>query len=241
MELTDADNRPARGRTAIVGLVSVVLLVAGALTLGLRYDLYPVRTTVMGPAVERGQQVLVAPLADGADLRAGDVVVAESGGWSDEPPGAEYILRVGAVGGEKVSCCGAQGEVLVNGAVRDAATVSGNATGAPEFSVTVPNGRIFLLGDRRDIARDSRSHLSRLGGTVPVSAVKGRVVAKIAPPGTVPGLGSTGAISANPFDPIGTYIYAAALLALGVIGLLYTLVRMLSARSRRGARAVTVS
>jgi signal peptidase I len=237
MELIGAGDQPARRRTGLVALVSVVLLAAGALILGLRYDFYLAQTTVMGPAVERGERVLVAPLADGAGLEAGQVVIVESGGWSDEPSGAEYILRVGAVGGDTVSCCGTQGEVLVNGAVRDAATVSGNAPGAPAFTVTVPKGRVFLLGDRRDIARDSRAHLGQAGGTVPLSAVKGRAVAKIVPPGAVPGIGSAVTVSANPLDSAGMYGYAAALLVLGAIGLLYALVRVLLALSRRRGRA----
>ncbi|MFF7095033.1 S26 family signal peptidase [Streptomyces rubradiris] len=39
----------------------------------------------------------------------------------------------------------------------------------------MPEGRLFLLGDRRSDARDSRFFASDHGGTVPVDAVRGRV------------------------------------------------------------------
>ncbi|WP_175543769.1 signal peptidase I [Micromonospora pattaloongensis] len=225
-----------------IAVVSLVLLLAGSVLLALRYDLYPVQTTVMDPAVGRGQQVLVASQTNGAQLRTGDVVVVASDGWADEPAGMDYILRVGAVAGDTILCCTDAGKVTVDGAVKEPPTITGDAPGAPAFNVKVPDGRVFLLGDRRDIARDSRAHLGLDGGTVPLSAVKGRVVAKLAPPGSVSGLDSGTGVSVNPLDPDGTYLYAAVLVLLGLIGLVYALVRALKARPRRpGESAVPVA
>jgi signal peptidase I len=224
-----------RRNTILLALASVLLIGAGWLTITVRYEFYPVQTTVMDPAVPRDRTVLVAPLTDGVQPERGDIVVVESGGWSDETAGVEYILRVGAVGGDTVSCCDAQGRVQVNDKVQDIADVSGEAPGAAAFTVTVPAGRLFLLGDRRDAARDSRAHLSLVDGTVPLTAVKGRVVASLLPPGPLGG-GHAG-LSANPFNLSGTWLYALASIAFGVLGLLLLAVRGYSAVMRRRTHA----
>jgi signal peptidase I len=50
------------------------------------------------------------------------------------------------------------------------------------FSVTVPAGRIFVLGDARNVAVDSRSHLADQSGTLAVEQVVGPAVAVASPP-----------------------------------------------------------
>lgn len=220
----------AKRRTAIITALGLVMLLTGSLLLALRYDLYSVQTTVMEPAAGRGQHLLMVSKPESAQLRTGDVVVVDSGGWADEPPGRDYILRIGAIGGDTITCCTESGKITVNGSVQELANITGEAPGAPTFGVKVPEGHVFLLGDRRDIARDSRAHLGLNGGTVPVSSVKGRVVAKVAPPGAIPGVDSANGISVNPLDPDGTYLYASVLVLLGAIALLYSLVQVLKAR-----------
>jgi signal peptidase I len=74
--------------------------------------------------------------------------------------GILIIKRVIGVGGDSVSS--ADGKLLVNGVMPDEPYVQhvGNPAPPPEMNtfagVTVPSGKIFVLGDNRDVSLDSR-------------------------------------------------------------------------------------
>ncbi|WP_030767512.1 signal peptidase I [Streptomyces sp. NRRL F-2664] len=188
---TEAIRRGADGRGGLGNVVSGIVVAIGfALFLGgfvwgaLVYRPYTVPTDSMMPTVRPGDRLL-AQRIDGGEVRRGDVVVFTDSTWSDLP----MVKRVVGVGGDTVKCCGAGGELTVNGTPLDEpyadtsrpdsglAMPPGQAPppGTP-FEVTVPEGNLFLLGDRRAASLDSRSHLQEAGqGTVPRSAVSARV------------------------------------------------------------------
>ncbi|MFE2479895.1 signal peptidase I [Streptomyces sp. NPDC059389] len=147
------------------------------------YRPYTVPTDSMMPTVNPGDRV-IAQRIDGGQVRRGDVVVFTDHLWSDTP----MVKRVVAVGGDTVKCCGTGGRLTVNGKELDEPYLEhALPEGAPEnsapvpasdtpFEVTVPEGNLFLLGDRRAASLDSRAHLQEAGqGTVPRSAVQARV------------------------------------------------------------------
>lgn len=199
-----------------VAAVGVLLVALAAGLLWVRYDSEVVRTAVMRPAIVAGSTVLVdTNSADAAGIRRGDVVLVSAiEAWPDDEavrdwPGdaseLTYALRVVGLPGDTVTCCGGGGGLTVNGElVPEAyAETAGNAAYG-EFSAEVPEGRLFLLADARDIARDSRVHLDRAGGTVPVAAVLGRVEAAYWPPWQARLLGGDEALRAvEPARPTG--------------------------------------
>jgi signal peptidase I len=142
----------------------------------------------------------------GAQPRRGDVVVfRDPGGWlqGEQAPAKEdpvvvkqikegltfigllpsddekdLIKRVVGVGGDRVRCCDAQGRVTVNGVPLDEDYLNpGDAPSTIRFDVTVPEGRLWVMGDHRSNSADSRVHRDReYGGTVSEDQVVGRAV-----------------------------------------------------------------
>ncbi|MEI5101322.1 signal peptidase I [Streptomyces sp. PmtG] len=149
-----------------------VLFLGGFVWGAFVYQPYTVPTGSMTPTIDAGDRVL-AQRIDGDDVRRGDVVVFRQKSWGDLP----MVKRVVGVGGDRVACC-TDGKLTVNGKkIEEPYLPKGEGaavTGIP--SLTVPKGRLFLLGDERGGSLDSTAHLDEVGrGSVPRSAVKGRV------------------------------------------------------------------
>lgn len=97
--------------------------------------------------------------------------------------GDDLVKRVIGVGGDTVSCCSPEGQIVRNGQPLDEPYIyPGQATDQVEFQVTVPAGSLFVMGDHRGDSADSRFHLDENNGMVPVDNVVGRAVVVMWPP-----------------------------------------------------------
>ncbi len=246
----------------------------------------------MENTLEIGDKVLVNKLVyDFRPIHRGDVVVFNGdGSWDPNPastaawpsrfwdsisglfgtaPGVhDFIKRVIGVPGDHVMCCNAHGQITVNGVAlyEKSYLYPGNVPSATRFNITVPPGRLWVMGDHRAVSWDSRGHMSDPGdGTIPENHVVGRAFVIVAPisrwrilpiPATFeqPKLNTaSAALAANPAtnrlgvlqssgtSMLGVLAFPGALPAAGLIGALpLTLaqrrVRRRLTRKRRGAR-----
>ncbi len=97
----------------------------------------------------------------------------------------DYIKRVIGVPGDHVACCDAQGRVTVNGVPLSEKSYlfPHNRPSMTKFHVVVPPGRLWVMGDHRDVSYDSRGHIGDPGGgTIPESQVVGRAFLILWPP-----------------------------------------------------------
>jgi signal peptidase I len=90
----------------------------------------------------------------------------------------DLIKRVVGVGGDQVKCCDTQGRVTVNGVpLNEDYLYPGNAPSETRFEITVPQGRLWVMGDHRANSADSRVHQNQdYGGTVSEDEVVGRAM-----------------------------------------------------------------
>ncbi len=101
------------------------------------------------------------------------------------PGQTDFIKRVIGVPGDHVACCNANGDVTVNGVAlhEQSYLYPGDAPSTQHFSITVPPGRLWVMGDHRAVSWDSRGHMQDPGdGTIPENMVIGRAFMIVWPP-----------------------------------------------------------
>jgi signal peptidase I len=163
----------------------------------------------MENTLEIGDRVLINKLVyDFRGIHRGDIIVFDgNGSWDFNPPASSnifsrfvndlegivgishdssiYIKRVIGLPGDHVACCNAHGQVTVNGVAlsEQSYLYPGNVPSTQPFKITVPPGRLWVMGDHRAVSYDSRGHMGDPGGgTIPESAVLGRAFVIIWPP-----------------------------------------------------------
>ncbi|MFF6978758.1 signal peptidase I [Streptomyces sp. NPDC008343] len=159
--------------------LGLVLFLGGFAWGAVVYRPYTVPTSSMAPTIGAGDRVL-AQRVDGGEVRRGDVVVFTDKTWVSNAP---VVKRVVAVGGDTVACC-TDGKLTVNGKRIDEPYLAEDGLAELQNfpTVTVPKGRLFLLGDERSGSLDSTAHLTDAAkGTVARSAVSARVDAVVWP------------------------------------------------------------
>ncbi len=203
-------KRRAKGRSWWIEL-PILLAFALVLALLIKtfvVQAFFIPSSSMENTLEIGDKVLVNKLVyDFRPIHRGDIIVFNGeGSWYPAPaqppppltrlwdsitglfgtaPGVhDLIKRVIGLPGDHVACCDSHGRVTVNGVPLNEKSYlyPGNAPSDVRFSVTVPPGRLWVMGDHRAVSWDSRGHQQDPGnGTIPEDKVVGRAFLIVAP------------------------------------------------------------
>jgi signal peptidase I len=211
----ETGKRKRRARPFWRDLV-VIVIAALVLTIVLKafvVEVFSIPSGSMENTLLPGDRVLVSKLVYRfRHIDRGDIVVfSGQGSWGPEAPpppsnpfaraweaatnligvtapGTDYIKRVIGLPGDHVVCCDAKGRITVNGVPLNEQSYiyPGAAPSQTPFDITVPAGRLWVMGDNRSDSDDSRYHNNDPGqGTVPESAVVGRAFLIIWPPSRI--------------------------------------------------------
>jgi signal peptidase I len=205
-----ATTRTRRGRGLPVWaetiLLLVLALVVSAVVKTFFVQMFFVPSGSMRPLFIDDDRILVQKVSYWAgDVHRGDVVVFDdpAGQWLGPegaprltpvqkalsevglyPTGGHLVKRVIGVGGDRVQCCDDQGRITVNRVPLSERSyvMPGAAPSDRRFDVTVPKGRLWVMGDNRADSEDSRFHQDLPGGgTIPAEDVVGKVWAIVWP------------------------------------------------------------
>lgn len=155
------------------------------IVLGLRlfvFGLYAIPSGSMENTIMPGDRVITTHLSPRPiALRRGDIIVfKDPANWLANE-GASHnsdrlIKRLIGLPGDTVECAGNGAPIVINGVPIDESAYlkPGVEPSRSAFSVTVPAGRLFVLGDNRANSADSRAHTNDgAQGLVPVGDVEG--------------------------------------------------------------------
>jgi signal peptidase I len=85
------------------------------------------------------------------------------------------VKRVIGLPGDHVVCCDDGGKLTINGTAIDEGYV--NSAEVPQvrnFDVTVPEGKVWVMGDNRNHSADSRAHMDSDGGFIDIADLEGK-------------------------------------------------------------------
>ena len=192
-ENPDKSNTPKKENTIVSSLHDLVFLIAGVLLVfSLLFRVVVVSGGSMNDTLVDGDWLLLVGNVLYREPKPGDIIVASKDSFED---GAPIIKRVIATQGQEVDII--DGVVYVDGqALSEDYTLDPPSTypyASVSFPLIVEEGCVFVMGDNRNISKDSRSPEI---GLVDTREILGKALFLFFP-------GTDEGVSARDFDRIG--------------------------------------
>ncbi|MDO5061094.1 MAG: signal peptidase I [Actinomycetaceae bacterium] len=188
-------------------IILVIALTISAFIRAFLFQAFWIPSGSMKNTLEIGDSVAVSRLTPRFfDIQRGDVVVFhDSQSWLTphaeqqssfywvtkpleflglRPESSEQFLvkRVIGTPGDNVICCNSLDQLLVNGKpISEPYLAEGSYNSLQPFNITVPAGKLWVMGDNRNNSADSRAHQDVNGGMVNIEDVVGKVFGVVWP------------------------------------------------------------
>lgn len=192
----------------IIDILIIIVVAVGASMLVKTFVMksFYIPTESMTPTLEINDNVLVSRLYPNfMPIQRGDIIVfKDTQNWMNLPPtntepdaletisnfvmlsepadNKFLIKRIVGMPGDVVTCCDVNGKITINDkAIKEPYLPSGVNPSELDFSVTVPKGKVWVMGDNRDNSSDSRYHQDVNGGFINQEDIVGKAFYRLFP------------------------------------------------------------
>lgn len=175
-EILSEENKT--GKTVIGKEIIRDLLIAAVIAFGVSMFVRPtiVYETSMQPTIDPHDYLLMSKQAyRSKEVERGDVVIFKSD-IELENTGKKKLLikRVIGVPGDVITI--ADGNLYINGSKMEEKYIAKGGTPGKVYNVKVPKGEVFVMGDHREVSRDSREF-----GCVKQNKIVGKAIVRLFP------------------------------------------------------------
>lgn len=192
----------------IIDILIIIVVAVGASMLVKTFVMksFYIPTESMTPTLEINDNVLVSRLYPNfMPIQRGDIIVfKDTQNWMNLPPTKTepdaletisnfvmlsepadnkfLIKRIVGMPGDVVTCCDVNGKITINDkAIKEPYLPAGVNPSELDFSVTVPKGKVWVMGDNRDNSSDSRYHQDVNGGFINQEDIVGKAFYRLFP------------------------------------------------------------
>ncbi|MDT4992543.1 MAG: signal peptidase [Actinoplanes sp.] len=166
-------------------LVVVAILVA-VLVRAFVLQTFYIPSQSMEHTLNINDRVLVNKLVyDFRDPLRGEIIVFKAPqDWQNGTEGEDFIKRIIGTPGDHVVCCDTQHRLQINGHSLDEPFIYRAADGTQDpaadeaFDITVPAGRLWVMGDHRSQSGDSLEHYEQSNDVTEATITKDSIVGR---------------------------------------------------------------
>lgn len=165
-------------KKSAVGELFRDLLIAALIALAVSFFIRPtiVYETSMQPTIDPGNYIIMSKQAyRSGKVKRGDVVIFKSDIDNEETGGKKLLIkRVIGVPGDILTI--SDGELYINGSKMEEKYIAAGGTPGEVYNLKVGKDEVFVMGDHREVSRDSREF-----GCIKKGRIIGKAVFRVWP------------------------------------------------------------